>query len=1231
MIKNNYNKCLFVILLFILVCASIGIGFVFDISGIASAENDENDLNDMCKTYTESSNSNGVDFYEYLQDYRRLTQDHMYTNLTLVDSFKHYKGDVYDNNAQYYANIYNSSVDVFGDDNIVKLIPRELFTYENKTLYIGKKYGFLIVTEPYGSVLQSNVIFIEVVGDVNDYLADIKLCVRESLTFVYITQDQSVILPSVPTMDNSGMLANYVLQNGISSAVVPLAGIQVVSNPEKETRLRFFQFEKYVLGNVSFAAQIRNQNTYNIEDAEYDVNNDFGHFFIGNNYYYSATRRQNKTFKDVVNSFAGWTFDSGIDFVKDKTEWVFEDGDDAFNISRIPTAAKMLRIAGVGLDVCERMSKATAPVIYNDSNVSYNIEAQYLPNTKQSQINKYGKLIKASHAILNSVEDNAAYFRKDNYARAQFSYSHTDGENIYSQFEFAVGASLFRKSNWENVGAVVSESSFYDINEPQEKNIDDFERTSYYMLPFGEQKIAYTPQFSGAYTIESLSNVVDVYLDGNKLERLDGKFVFNLSANNKHEIVFKNTNYGSGADSFVIDVVEIKSGGVEYTADGKSTYVCKFVPEKSGVFTFFVTNAFVSDILTREYGALESNRSISPIKTPSTMMSAYCKKGENYYVVIYNGGDSETSGVVSATELNETLTTGQNQTLQVDNNITYSKFVVPASSSAVEEYIITLAGAKSLQFVVRDENGDTCNIVADSNGYLDIKDMNPAHTYYIGIWSEINQTLSPNVSKFSGDLYSWQFVDADNNVYRQGAGGVFSLPRGKEYDVRLYVNNLVRYYDIRKTTDTLAGYTELSAIFDNTTSKLTIADDRDLFTTIALTAQNVNGIVANINVVFNQNEIAISKVDIVDKIAIEIARSSLVQKVSYRVSGKNAKGFDFSYAGVIAENMYENGLKDLYNRRAVGEVVFSISSVEFLQKYSRQVHTVSIANQNATINCSDTNIYNALQMYNLRYHSYDECRLKANIELDKLGEDWTPIPELNATFNGGLHVIGGVNMHIPEYISGDRRYGLFGVIKPGVTVAFLGVYVNITCASKHYEDYVYVGGFAGQNHGELGFVSAVGYIECHRNRSNLGGVVGTNFGSMRNCNFGGTLFGNGEMGGIAGYNSGSIANCVSINATIQHSVAEEAHSIGGIVGHCFGGTLENNTFSKSKITIYNTGVIRKIATRMGLIAGHLQNATMKNDCKYSECSWDSGKIRDNKYCYAYWNGRVGKLDNSTLI
>lgn len=126
---------------------------------------------------------------------------------------------------------------------------------------------------------KATLYFIEVVGDVNDYLADIKLCVKESITYVHISQNnQSMMLPSVPKMGNSGILANYVLQNGISSAVVPLAGIQVVTNATTEKRLRFFEFEKYILGNISFAAQIRNQNTYNIEDEEYDVNRDYGYF-----------------------------------------------------------------------------------------------------------------------------------------------------------------------------------------------------------------------------------------------------------------------------------------------------------------------------------------------------------------------------------------------------------------------------------------------------------------------------------------------------------------------------------------------------------------------------------------------------------------------------------------------------------------------------------------------------------------------------------------------------------------------------------------------------------------------------------------------------------------------------------------------------------------------------------------------------------------------------------------
>lgn len=415
-------------------------------------------------------------------------------------------------------------------------------------------------------------------------------------------------------------------------------------------------------------------------------------------------------------------------------------------------------------------------------------------------------------------------------------------------------------------------------------------------------------------------------------------------------------------------------------------------------------------------------------------------------------------------------------------------------------------------------------------------------------------------------------------------------------------------------------------IYDTTTAKLTLSDDRDMFTTIALTAQNVNGIVLNINTVFNPSEIIISKVDLENKISVEIAKSSLVKTVNYKVNGKNSLGNSFSYTGTFSGNAYTNGLKDLYNRKAVGNVNFSITTVIFTQKYGKQTYTISPADRTATINCSDTDIYNALQLYNIRYHSNDACRVEADIDVSTLGENWTPIPELNASLTGGLHKISGVNIYIPENITGSRCFGLIGVIKQDVSVGFLGVDVNITCASKHYEDYVYVGALAGQNYGGIITAACTGYLECHRNRSNLGGIVGANFGDIHISGFNGTLFGNGEMGGIAGYNSGLINGGTVNNSTIRHSVAEEAHSIGGIVGHCNGGEVKASKISNSNITIWNTATIRKIQTRMGTIIGHLQNGTMSSDCTVENCTWDSGRIKDNRYCYANWDGRVGKIN-----
>lgn len=179
----KHNKIyLLLIMVMLLIMGNI---LVFQETNIAQAYNTTDlPLSIKYGEYANNISPFGISFYDYLNDYTELKVDHKYTLLGSNIESKHYKGTLFSNNVQYATQ--NSVVYGYidGDDNIVKLIPRELFTYENKTLYIGKKYGFLIVTESYGSALQSNVTFIEVVGDVNDYLADIKLCVKESIHFL---------------------------------------------------------------------------------------------------------------------------------------------------------------------------------------------------------------------------------------------------------------------------------------------------------------------------------------------------------------------------------------------------------------------------------------------------------------------------------------------------------------------------------------------------------------------------------------------------------------------------------------------------------------------------------------------------------------------------------------------------------------------------------------------------------------------------------------------------------------------------------------------------------------------------------------------------------------------------------------------------------------------------------------------------------------------------------------
>ncbi len=1211
---NGYLKLGLIIVLSFMLLASI---LSFELgSKTAYADSGEDSIDEICRNYTNNKAPNGVSLDDYIGDFNTLADGYHYAVINRGQNVNLVQGALFSNNSRFSGANSIVNAQITGDDNIVKLVPRVLFTYENKTIFVGKAYGFVVITERMTDrVLKSTVIFLNVSGNVSDYLADINIEVGISLPFAYITQSTSITLEPVSTASASNIICNLAL-NGISSAVVPLARVESFTDAlTTQQRLRYAESNDYMLGNISFAGQIRNQNDFNIGDPTYNANNDYGYFFIGNNYYYDCTRYGILGYKDGVKELPSAMLQSGIDFLKSKDLWTFEP----------PSLFTILMDV---MSINDAMISIHCPIAYDSSNEGYGYSAQYLPNTRQSQINKYNSLIRAAHLILKPSEsDDVAYFRKGDHARAQFSYSHTDGRDVFSQFEFSVGADIYETTGRTKVGAVASPSSYYDLGNPQAHTITSIGETDYYMLPLGSHKFSYSPQYTGTYIVESLEDGIDLYLNGSKITKSNGKYSLSLTANQQYAILLKNTAITSKIGKFKFDVKEMTGNTEAVTVKNNTVNIVKFVPKETGIYNFSANNATVQNVLTNQYsGTLERARTLNSSFVASQTISALCKQGKAYYIAI-KGTSGAVTANITATKVNNTWNLGTNDSFVAGVNVEYHTFTVPSSSSANDEYIITFENAQNVSYFVFNENVEPGAFVYQSDGYLCLRNLTPGKKYYIGVYTQQSNTLIPTVAKNTADIFSWR-ISNNGSLISPSSSGTYLLQRGNTYQVNLYVNGKYCYRGLILTSDSLSNRTLNTVSFDTVNRTLTLSSDRDLDSHLTISAEGIGNIVLSVNTEYNESEIGIANVDLVNKIDFSFSKSSFVTAINYSVTGRNTNGA-FSYNGTTTNGAI-SFLRDLYSRRAVGDTVVKVVSVSFKNKYQNSVATRSISGIQKTIKCSDTNVYNALQLYNIRNHNSDTITIKNDIDVSTLGDNWVPIPSFKGTLKGSLKTVSGIKIAIPASITGSRNFGFFGVVESTAKVTGFYVSVDITSDPKHGDTAVYVGGVAGINRGSLLNVGAKGSVVCNRNESFLGGLVGANYKDIGLSVFIGTVFGNGDMGGCVGYNTGKITSTYTSKSTVTHYVEGNARSVGGVVGYCPGGRVSDCDFRDSTLNVGNSGNVRNIKTRMGTIIGHLENATMKNDCAHTNSTWSSGTIKDTTYCFKQANSRIGRMDNGTI-
>ncbi len=146
-----------------------------------------------------------------------------------------------------------------------------------------------------------------------------------------------------------------------------------------------------------------------------------------------------------------------------------------------------------------------------------------------------------------------------------------------------------------------------------------------------------------------------------------------------------------------------------------------------------------------------------------------------------------------------------------------------------------------------------------------------------------------------------------------------------------------------------------------------------------------------------------------------------------------------------------------------------------------------------------------------RLDSWSEGRtVDLNVDLDLTGIDFAGIPSFSGTFDGNHHTISGLSLVSDGSVTGFFRY-----------IQEDGVVHDLTVRGRSMPT---------------------------GSRTTVGGIVGSNAGTLINCRFEGVASGSSIVGGIAGTNlaSGTINNCTTTGSVYG------AHFIGGIVGENHG-------------------------------------------------------------------------------
>ena len=178
------------------------------------------------------------------------------------------------------------------------------------------------------------------------------------------------------------------------------------------------------------------------------------------------------------------------------------------------------------------------------------------------------------------------------------------------------------------------------------------------------------------------------------------------------------------------------------------------------------------------------------------------------------------------------------------------------------------------------------------------------------------------------------------------------------------------------------------------------------------------------------------------------------------------------------------------------------------------------------------------------------------------GKGWQPIGTRGDRFTGTFY---GEGYEIRDLFINrldEERVGLFGFLSAALIVD-VGV-VNAKVTGKDS-----VGGLVGSNSGTMHNSYSTGSVTGD---SSVGGLVGLNNGHVQKSYSTGNVTGEGSIGGLVGLNVGTVTNSYSTGSVTSN------HSVGGLVGMNWDGTVSDS---------YSTGSVTGTSSVGGLVGWNL--------------------------------------------